>query len=105
MGAWAKWGALVGGLGWLLFHGIMGLIVRAGEAGATRDNRLEAIQYLFWLTPLAVIVAGAVVAGVAALIDFVRPIYLALFDTKRLEREYGHSLKQERTGKRSRDSI
>jgi hypothetical protein len=89
MWAWGKWGALVGGLGWLLFVGILALIVGAGKAGTPRDNRLEAVLLLLGRTPIAVVFAGAAGASGGALIDLVRPIYLALFDAKQFEREYG----------------
>jgi len=89
MWAWGKWGALVGGLVWLVFLGVMGFLVGASKAGTPRENGLDAVALLLGLAPFAVMWAGAVGASVGALIDLVRPIYLALLDPKQFEREYG----------------
>jgi hypothetical protein len=85
---WAKRGALAGALGWLLVLAI-GSIVGASKVGISFDNRMEVDLILFALTPLVLFFAAGVGASVGALIDLVRPIYLALFDMKQFEREYG----------------
>ncbi len=89
MGRWMKWGMLVGIVGWLLFQGIMWVVIRATVSGPAREARLEAMVLLLWLTPFAGLALSAVGGVSAALVDLVRPIYLALFDSNRFEREYG----------------